>query len=839
MTQPDSEHFDPEQPAFTRHRLLKTAAVGTLALALPRSGAAAKAKQTAKSSGILPARPADRVLPVAKPHAVPFDLADVRLLDGPFKHAQARDGAYLLFLEPDRLLHNFHVNAGLPPKAPIYGGWENAGVAGHIGGHYLSACSQMYRATGDPRYRSRVDYMVTELAKCQARADDGLVTAIPDARTIFAKVAADGTMTGWVPWYTMHKLYAGLRDSYQLCGNEQAKSVLVPLADWAIATTKNLTEAQMQAMMETEHGGMAESMADVYAITGDPKYLTMAHRFTHHAVFDPLAARQDTLDGLHSNTQIPKLIGYDRIHQLTGEASYGMAPLFFWQTVTGHRSYANGGNGDYEHFFPVDDFVSHVQSDMATETCCSYNMLKLTSAEFARDPRASYGDFHERTLFNMILASQDPESGMMAYHTPMKPGHFRTYNDPVNAFWCCVGTGIENHAKYGDSLYFHAADGHALYVNQFVASSLRWREKGMTLTQKTQFPEAETTRLSLDCAAPTPLSLKIRHPFWTSGMTVAVNGAPVSAKPGLDGYVTVIRTWQTGDVVDVRLPMTPRLEALPNAPQKQAVMVGPLMMVGAMGREGMAPNVQISNNQAPENDRPALPTPVFVGSMAEVTRDIQPVIGKPLTFQMTGQVSEANAPKAVTLIPAYRAQNQRFNTYWSVYSPEDWAQHKAELARTEAAQRALDALTLDKYLPGNQQSEVDHQFKSQNSNAGAFRDGSWRDARGGGWFEFTLKTGNGTGDPGPLTLSCTYWGGDVGGRQFDILVDGTRIATQTLENNQPGQLFDVAYPIPPTLTAGKSTITVRLQAEPGMTAGGLFGCRLLRSRPDMTLKGTV
>ncbi len=823
MTQPTSE-----QPSLTRRRLLKTAAAGTLALALTR-GAAAKAKQTAKSSGVLPARPADRVLPVAKSRAVPFDLADVRLLDGPFQRAQTRDGAYLLFLEPDRLLHNFHVNAGLPPKAPIYGGWESEGVAGHIGGHYLSACSQMYRATGDPRYRARVDYMVGELAHCQARADDGLVTAIPDAQTIFAKVAADGTMTGWVPWYTMHKLYAGLRDSYQLCGNEQAKGVLVKLSDWAITTTHNLTDAQMQSMLETEHGGMAESMADVYAITSDPKYLTLAHRFTHHAVFDPLAARQDKLDGLHSNTQIPKLIGYDRIHQLTGEASYGMAPLFFWQTVTGRRSYANGGNGDYEHFFPVDDFGSHVQSDIATETCCSYNMLKLTSAEFARDPRAAYANYHERTLFNAILASQDPQTGMMMYYTPMKPGHFKTYNDPTNAFWCCVGTGIENHAKYGDSLYFHSADGHALYVNQFVASSLRWREKGITLTQKTQFPERDTTRLSLSCAAPTSLSLKIRHPFWTSGMTVAVNGKPVAAKPGSDGYVTVRRTWQTGDVVDVRLPMTARLEPLPHAPQKQAVLFGPLLLVGAMGREGMGPKTDISADAAPQNNRPALPVPVLVGSPAEITRRVRPVTGHPLMFQMTGADSET-----ITLLPTHRTHNQRLNTYWSVYSPEEWAQRKAQLARDEAASRVLDARTLDRFLPGNQQSEVDHQLKSAKSNFGEFNGGNWRDASDGGWFEFTLKAGN-----GPLTLVCTYWGSDVGGRRFDILVDGTQIATQTLDSNAPGKLFDVSYPLPPALTTGKATIAVRLQAKPGMTAGGLFGCRLLRSVPDTTLKGAV
>ena len=314
-------------------------------------------------------------------------------------------------------------------------------------------------------------------------------------------------------------------------------------------------------------------------------------------------------------------------------------------------------------------------------------------------------------------------------------------------------------------------------------------------------------------------------------MTVAVNGAPVAAKPSIDGFVTVSRTWQTGDIVDIRLPMTPRLEALPHAPQKQAVLFGPLLLVGAMGREGMGPKTDISADAAPQNNRPALPVPVFVGSPAELTRRIQPVAGLPLRFQMTGADHEV-----VTLLPTHLAHNERINTYWSVYSPEDWAQRKAQLARDEAASRALDARTLDRFLPGNQQSEVDHQLKSARTRtAGEFNaTASWRDASDGGWFEFVLKTGD-----SPLTLLCTYWGSDVGGRQFDILVDGTPIATQTLENNAPGQLFDVSYPIPPTLTAGNSAITVRLQAKPGMTAGGLFGCRLLRSQADATLKGSL
>ncbi len=820
------DEFDVTPPSasggITRRRLLGAAVAGAAALALPAQSASAKtAAGKEETQTALPPIPADRVKPVVPDQVVPFDLADVRLLPGPFQHAQDRDGAYLLFLEPDRLLHNFRVNAGLAPKADIYGGWENQGVAGHIGGHYLSACALMYRATGDPRFRQKVDYMVAELALCQKQSPVGLVTAIPDAHTIFSKVAADGTMTGWVPWYTMHKLFAGLRDVYQLCGNAQARDVLVRLADWSIGLTAHLTDEQFQRMLETEHGGMAESLADVYAMTADPKYLTLAHRFTHHAVFDPLAARQDKLDGLHSNTQIPKMIGYERIYSLTGENPYHEAPLFFWQTVTQNRTYANGGNGDYEHFFPVSDFKNHVQSDIATETCCSYNMLKLTRTEFGKDPSAHYGDYYERTLYNHILASQDPDSGMMIYYTPMKAGHFKIYNDPTNAFWCCVGTGIENHTKYGDSVYFHSADGKALYVNLFLPSTLNWRAKGLTVTQQTRFPETGTTHLTVTCAQPTPLALKIRRPYWTKGMTVTVNGKPVSSTAHPDGYVRVDRTWHSGDVVEVHLPMTVRMEVLPNTPSKQAAMYGPLLLAGEMGREGMDKMPDISDNAAPYDNQPALVPAVFVAPAGDAAPHIKPVPGQSLTFRTDG----LGQPGDVTLRPHYTTHHQRFNTYWSVYSPEDWQAHKAELAALEARQHALDARTIDQFRPGEQQPEVDHHFLSQNSGSGNFNDRAWRDAANGGWFSFTLKVDASA----PMELLCTYWGSDVGGRQFDILVDGTVIGSQTLENNRPGEFFDVSYPIPAALLAGKSFITVKLQARPGKLAGGLFGCRIIRA----------
>ena len=801
---------------WTRRRLLKTAAIGAAAFALP----AAKSRAAKTPDVALPPLPQDRVKPVVPDQVQPFDLGDVRLLPGPFLDAQTRDGQYLLFLEPDRLLHNFRVNAGLPPKAPIYGGWENAGVAGHIGGHYLSACSQMYRATGDVRYRQRVDSMVGELALCQQQAPDGLVTAIPDARTVFGKIAADGTVTGWVPWYTMHKLYAGLRDSYRHCGNSQAKDVMVRLMDWAIATTKNLTEPQFQKMLDTEHGGMAESAADVYALTGDPKYLALAHRFTHHAVFDPLAARRDALDGLHSNTQIPKLIGYERIYELTGEMPYHVAPQFFWETVTGTRTYANGGNGDYEHFFPVAQFGDHVHSDAATETCCSYNMLKLTHAQFQKSPDIRYAEYYERTLYNDILASQDPASGMMAYFSPLKPGHFKVYSDPTNAFWCCVGTGIENHSKYGGAIYFHSKDNQALYVNLFVASTLNWRTKGVTVTQQTNFPEQDSTRLTFACAKPTSFALHLRCPAWADGMTVTVNGERVNTDLQPGSYLVLNRTWQPGDVVEAHLPMQIHLEPLPHDSAKQAVLYGPLLLAGAMGRDGMDTLPDISDNQVPYDNLPARPASAFVAAPEQVVPRIQPVSGQSLTFRTAGLAQ----PSEVTLLPYYQMHHQRYNVYWDVLTPEQWQQQRAALAAAEAQQQALDARTVDQFLPGNQQSEVDHHLQSQNSGTGDFNGTSWRDAPDG-WFSFVLKADPST----PLVLRCTYWGSDAGGRVFDILVEGTVIGTQTLDNTHPGQFFDVEYPIPARLVAGKSSITVRLQAKPGMRAGGLFGCRMMRA----------
>jgi DUF1680 family protein len=661
---------------MTRRRLLQTLGTGavaaTLGLALPESFAAPSDKPTpAPGETTLPPLPMLSVKPVVSQKALPFDMADVRLLDGPFQQAMTCNGVYLLSLEPDRLLSGFRTDAGLPPKAPVYGGWESEGLAGHTLGHYLSACALMYRSTGEPRFPKCITYIVGELALCQKANGTGYTAAIPNGKALFAQAAVDGTLKGWAPWYTIHKLMAGLRDSYVYCGNAQALDVLIGLAAWTDATTHALDDAQFQKMLLVEQGGMDEVLADVYALTGDTKYLALAHRFSHRLLLDPLAQRQDTLSKLHSNTQIPKIIGFGRIYELTGEANYGTAAQFFWQTVTETRSWVFGGNGDHEFFFPPDQFAAHLDSADTAETCCTYNMLKLTRQLFTQDPNAAHADYYERALYNQILASQDPVKGVMTYFSPTRPGHFKTYCDPTNAFWCCTGTGIENHAKYTDSIYFH--DDHSLYVNLFIPSELKWREKGVRVRQETQFPSQDTTRLTLTCAKPTQLALRIRCPSWTQGMTLAVNGKRIPFPAAPSTYVTVDRIWHSGDVLEARLPMTLRQEPLPNAPDHVAFLFGPILLVAPMGRDGMDQIKEYAEDQRINSKMPGRPVPTLVAQDKAALPHIAPVPGKPLTFQTSG----LGQPNDVTLVPYYALHHERYNMYWNVKTPQDVDADKA------------------------------------------------------------------------------------------------------------------------------------------------------------------
>ena len=610
------------------------------------------------------------------PQAQPFAPRDVRLLAGPFRTAMELDAKVLLQMEPDRFLSWFRKEAGLEPKAGVYGGWESQGIAGHSLGHYLSACSRMYQDTGDRQFLERVNYIVDELAECQQANGNGYVAAMPNGKKVFDEIARGDIrarsfdLNGcWVPWYTLHKELAGLIDASQLCDNAKALEVATNLANWADATTKNLTDDQWQKMLVCEQGGMNESLAELYALTGNTNYLALAEKFYHRAVLDPLAQGRDILDGHHSNMQIPKTIGAARIYELTGDPHYADIAKFFWERVALHRSYVIGGNGDGEHFFPVTDFAKHLSAATA-ETCCTYNLLKLTRHIFAWSPDAVTMDFYERALYNDILASQDPETGMFVYLMPLKPGGFKTYSTPEDSFWCCVGTGMENHARYGDTIYFH--DNGALYVNLFIASELSWREKNLAVRQETKFPESDATQLKFTCEQPVKLALKIRWPAWAQpAIAVRVNGKKqkISGRPG--SYVTLDREWRDGDRVDIQLPMKLHTEPLPGTTNIVALLYGPIVLAGELGTNGM-PN-PYTNNQTAFVRRATPPVPVFVAAnQKSLLNHVHPT-GEPLTFR----TQNLGRPSDVTLIPFYKAQHERYNVYWNLLSEAGWKQRSA------------------------------------------------------------------------------------------------------------------------------------------------------------------
>ena len=825
--------FTPSRSALPRRQFLRLTALGALAVVATKPKRVwADALLGESKLGVAPAKrmSAEKsylVAPKIASRVRPFSLAQVRLLPGPFLHAQNQDHAYLLFLEPDRFLHNFHKFAGYEPKAEIYGGWESAGVAGQTLGHYLSALSQMYQTTGDARLKSKLDYTIGQLAMIQNKWGDGYVSGIPDGRAMFADIKTgdpNGAKRGWVPWYTMHKLFAGLRDAYLLTGNEEAKTVLIKLSDWAIDTTRNLDDAQWEIMLEQEHGGMNETLADVYALTGERKYLDLAHHFSHKLILNPLAQREDRLNGFHANTQIPKIIGFERIHALGNESDYGTAAQFFWQTVTENRSYVTGGNSDHEHFFPPSETGAHLSAETA-ETCNIYNMLKLTRDLWKVEPSGAQMDWYERALYNQILGSQDPiggDKGGFNYLNPLSTGQFKVYSNPTTAFWCCVGTGIENHAKYGETIYGHDAD--SLWVNLFIASELTWPDKELVLTQQTRFPDADTSNFTLKLARPTQLSLVIRQPAWSPNMTIAVNGEAQPIAATANGYQTIARRWRDGDTIEVRLPMQLRTEPLHATPQKQALLFGPIVLAADLGPTGLETDYTDSQTQYSGAALP--PAPLFVTADAAITK-ITRADSESLAFTARMIDSGDGAAREVPMLPYARAHHMRYGVYFDVLTPVQWQQKRDEIAAAAARQRDLAARTVDFYRPGEQQNELEHALKSQNSNAGDFGDTKWRDARDGGFIEFALQTPP-AGSGGELAL--TYWGSDGGNREFDILVDGQKIASQVLNNDKPGEFWDAVYPIPAQLLADKARVTVRLVAKPGKTAGGIFGAQMLKKK---------
>lgn len=762
-----------------------------------------------------------------------FPLAAVHLLDSPFQQAQQTDKAYMLALDPDRLLAPYQAEAGIQPKEPRYGNWENTGLDGHTGGHYLSALALMYAATNDVQVQQRLTYMVDELDRCQQQNGNGYLGGVPGGKAMWQQVKAGnikansfGLNDKWVPLYNLHKTYAGLRDAYLIGGNAKAKGMLIKLTDWCLDLSAGLTDAQIQDMLRSEHGGLNEVFADVASITGEAKYLTLAQRFSHRAVLEPLLAGQDVLNGMHANTQIPKVIGFERVAEVGGDRAWGNAAGFFWKTVIENRTVSIGGNSVSEHFNPADNFTSMLESTEGPETCNTYNMLKLSKQLYLRSASTRYLDYYERATYNHILSSQHPGEGGFVYFTPMRPRHYRVYSQPQQAFWCCVGSGLENHGKYGELVYAHRSTNELL-VNLFLPSRLTWAEQGLTLTQQTTFPFEEQSQLQLQLKKPRTFALSIRQPSWVPAgrMVVQVNGKAVTPATTSPGYATVTRKWRSGDVVTVALPMTTTAEYMPDHSPWVSFVHGPLVLAAVTDTTDLTGLHANGQRMAHVPSGPLYPleeAPVLVSTTQNVAEGIKPVAGKPLTFSAASLIS-SDAYRNVQLVPFYQIQDARYMVYWPVTTPAGLAARKEEIRRRDAEKRALEARTVDQVTPGEQQPESDHSFESDRSETGLHRNRHWRHAAG--WFSYQLRNPN----RAARMLRVTYSGGDKN-RQFVILVNGAPLAKVALEGNPQRDFYDVDYPLPAALSRADAatTLTVRFEAAPGSTAGGVYDVRLLK-----------
>ena len=605
--------------------------------------------------------PSVKVKPAVPIRAVAFDLSRVRLLPGPFKEAMDRDLKYILSLDNDRLLHSFRLTAGRPSSAMPYGGWEkpDGELRGHTMGHYLSACAFMFASTGDRAVKAKADALVAELAACQAALGTrGYLSAFPEE--FFDRVEA--TRKVWAPYYTIHKILAGLLDWSSHGGSAQALAVAEKMALWIKLRTDRSDDTHMERVLNhTEQGGMNEALSNLYALTGKPEYLALARRFDEKHYTVPLSRYQDALKGEHVNSFIPNVIGAAREYEMTGDPALRNMAEFFWRQVTGARSYVTGGTSDDEAWRQDPYVMASELGRNSHESCCTYNMLKLTRHLFGWEPRAELADYYERALWNGILSTQNPADGMMTYYVPMMPGMHKTYMTAEDSFWCCTGSGMENHAKYGDSIYFHDAEG--LTVNLFIASELRWPEKGLTVRQETRFPEEQGITFAFTASKPVAMTLRLRVPGWTAaGGSVSVNGKKLEAFASPGSYLSIRRTWATGDNVRLELPMTLRLESLPDDTKINAVLYGPVVLAGTLGSEGLTKDA-VYGKYGPSGDPVAVPKLHI--PVADPAAWLKPVTGSPLTFRTEG----VGRPADVTLKPFYRVFDERYAIYWTVLLP--------------------------------------------------------------------------------------------------------------------------------------------------------------------------
>ncbi|KQN35754.1 hypothetical protein ASG37_14460 [Sphingomonas sp. Leaf407] len=753
-------------------------------------------------------------------HPKPLPLSAVRLRPSDYARAVEVNRAYLLRLDADRLLHNYRSFAGLAPKGKVYGGWESDTIAGHTLGHYLSGLALTHAQTGCPDCAARAAYIIDELVACQAA--DGYVAGfsrkrrdgtIVNGKEIFPEImggdirSAGFDLNGcWVPFYNWHKLYTGLFDVLDHIGpSPKATAIMVALGGYIDRVFAALTDDQVQQVLACEHGGLNESFAELHARTNDPRWLKLAERIYHKKVLVPLTEKRDELANIHANTQVPKLIGLARLYEITGNPGHATAARFFWERVTRHHSYVIGGNADREYFSAPDSIAQHI-TEQTCEHCNTYNMLKLTRHLYGWAPDGALFDYYERAHLNHVMAQQEPVNGGFTYMTPLMTGTKREYSAPDGEeFWCCVGTGMESHAKHGESIFWSGDD--TLIVNLYIPADAEWAARSARVGLATDYPfdgQATLTFTTLGKAGRFPVALRI--PGWAKSAEILVNDRPHDAARA-SGYAVIDRRWKAGDRVTIRLPLDLRLEATPGDAQTVAVLRGPLVLAGDLGRADGTWDQ---------------PDPAMVGD--DLLARFQPVALEEAQYRTASLIR----PGDLTFVPFYRQYDRRSAVYFRRFTDSEWAVEEAAFRKRQADERELAARSVDVMHLGEMQPERDHNLTSDISYPLSYRGRAGRDARTGGFFQFTMAV-----KPGPLVLQATYWG-DEGKRSFDILVDNQRIATQSLDRSRPGTFFDVDYPVPEPLTRGKAKITIRVVPHDKNTAGPVFGMRLFTAKPGTT-----
>lgn len=811
-----------------------------------------------------------------------FDLSEVTLLDSPFKTAMDLNIKTLLAYDADRLLTPFIRQAGLTtgPYAgwatqhPIFTNWgdDSFDLSGHVGGHYLTALALAYAACHDAaikaQVKARLDHMLAVLDDCQKAFDNdktglyGYLGGQPlngDWQKMFAgDISAFRNHRGWVPFYCEHKVLAGLRDAYLYAGSEEARTMFRKLCDWSVNVVAKLSDATMQSVLDTEHGGMNEVLADAYTLFGDAKYLEAAEKYSHKTMVSGMQTVSKTfLDGKHANTQVPKYIGFERVYEDDAtQGAYARAAENFWTDVARNRTVCIGGNSVSEHFLAAANSNRYIDELDGPESCNSNNMLKLSELLADRTHDARYADFYEYTMLNHIISTQDPTTGGYVYFTTLRPQGYRVYSQVNKGMWCCVGTGMENHSKYGHFIYSHDADS-VLYVNLFTASKL---DNGtFAVTQQTRYPYAQTSQITIDKGG--RYTLAVRHPAWAAdGYAIMVNGEPqsVAVTPGTASYARVSRQWKAGDVVTITLPMTLRYEACPNYTDYIAFAYGPVLL-GAQttacdqadaDTTGLSVEA-LQNEYAGEGRMDHAPgcmalakslvdAPMLIGNRADVLSRVS--VKDPAKLEFTVDASRTDAEgyawSKLTLKPFYAIHHARYMCYWYQQTADNYAH--SDMAISEQARKALEARTIDFVATGEQQSEAGHEYRySDDSSTGMYNGENYRDARAGGYVQFSLF--NTAGKTDSLSVMCRFTTADHE-RKATLLVDGEKIADITIPTtykDATNGFFNVEFPIPASLAKGadgkaKKKFTVRLSASEGTLMPGLYYLRLMSGYAGVT-----